>query len=391
MKWRCVQERRLVSRIMLVLLLGLANILPLLAAYPSHAAPRQRCFAETNYCISGPILSYWERNGGLQVFGYPISTLSIETVEDWRGPVQWFERDRLEDHGSSGVMAGRLGVRALELVQGRAWDTLPRIQSAPQGCRFFPETGHSLCGVFLTYWQRHGGLERFGYPISEPTNESQSVGDTLWTGTVQYFERRRMEHHIENARTPYEVLLGRLGSFIRSYDISVGPCAEVIEPLRKTAEAYAESFVCPQHIPQSNIPLAVQQFERGMMVWVSMIPTFSGGDYSGTIIYVIYFDTQRNSLVWEAYPDDWKEGNTVPSETPPAGLYAPIRSFGQLWFSNPHIRYTLGWATAPEQADSGNMQAFSSGNGRWLLHRVSSDRVYLFYKDGRLDDISRIR
>ena len=77
MKWRCVQERRLVRHIMLVLLLGLANMLSLMAAYPSHAAPRQRCFAETNYCISGPILSYWERNGGLQVFGYPISTLEV--------------------------------------------------------------------------------------------------------------------------------------------------------------------------------------------------------------------------------------------------------------------------------------------------------------------------
>ena len=127
------------------------------------------------------------------------------------------------------------------------------------------------------------------------------------------------------------------------------------------------------------------------MVWVSMIPTFSRGDYSAAIIYVIYFDNQRNSLVWEGYPDTWREGIAVPSETPPAGLYSPIRGFGQLWYANQHVRDTLGWGAAPEQADTGIMQSFAPGNGRWLLHRASSDRVYLFYDDQRVDDIARIR
>jgi hypothetical protein len=36
------------------------------------------------------------------------------------------------------------------------------------------------------------------------------------------------------------------------------------------------------------------------------------------------------------------------------------------------------------------MQSFAPGNGRWLLHRASSDRVYLLYDDQRVDDIARI-
>ena len=32
------------------------------------------------------------------------------------------------------------------------------------------------------------------------------------TYNTQWFERERMEHHPENAGTPYEVLLGLLGS-----------------------------------------------------------------------------------------------------------------------------------------------------------------------------------
>ena len=61
-----------------------------------------------------PDLEYWERNGGLPIFGYPVSPQQIETVEGQTLPVQWFERDRLEDHGSegrAGWAAGRARAR----------------------------------------------------------------------------------------------------------------------------------------------------------------------------------------------------------------------------------------------------------------------------------------
>lgn len=90
----------------------------------TYAAPRERCFQETGLCVAGAILAYWEKNGGLPVFGYPISPLATETVENWKGPVQWFERDRLEDHGRGGVLAGRLAAEVLE-HQDRAWQSLP--------------------------------------------------------------------------------------------------------------------------------------------------------------------------------------------------------------------------------------------------------------------------
>jgi hypothetical protein len=85
---------------------------------PAEAQQRTRCF-ETGYCVSGAILRYWEQNGGLPIFGYPISEQRVTTIEyTWIGPVQWFERDRLEDHSNEGqgVLAGRLGVRYLELT-----------------------------------------------------------------------------------------------------------------------------------------------------------------------------------------------------------------------------------------------------------------------------------
>lgn len=80
----------------------------------------------------------------------------------------------------------------------------------PPGCAVFPATGYALCEPFLSYWRTNGGLERFGYPITYAYPEV--VEGRVYT--VQYFERRRMEIHPEFAGTPYEILLGLLGSEI---------------------------------------------------------------------------------------------------------------------------------------------------------------------------------
>jgi hypothetical protein len=200
----------------LIWLLSIVLLATLALPLQSQAQTAERCFEETGYCISGVIREYWERNGGLAVFGYPITPLREETIEGiWTGPVQWFERDRLEDHTADGqgVLAGRLGAKLL-VLQGRPWMTFPQVNEAAPGCRYFPETRHAVCEPFLSYWQNNGGLERFGYPITEAQEET--IED--WTGTVQYFERRRMEHHLENRGTQFEVLLGLLGREVLNYE-----------------------------------------------------------------------------------------------------------------------------------------------------------------------------
>jgi hypothetical protein len=35
------------------------------------------------------------------------------------------------------------------------------------GVTYFPETGHTLRGEFLAYWQQNCGLPQFGYPLTE--------------------------------------------------------------------------------------------------------------------------------------------------------------------------------------------------------------------------------
>lgn len=86
-----------------------------------------------------------------------------------------------------------------------------RINSvSASGVLFFPETGHSLSGAFQKFYKDHGGLTLFGFPISEPfSGPNRTDGKTY---TQQFFQRARMEYHPENKGTPYEVLLGLLGS-----------------------------------------------------------------------------------------------------------------------------------------------------------------------------------
>jgi hypothetical protein len=78
------------------------------------------------------------------------------------------------------------------------------VYNGPTDNRYFSDTAHNLSGIFRSYWETHGGLEQQGFPITEVLTESDRQ--------VQYFERSVFEHHTENAGTPYEVLLRRLGA-----------------------------------------------------------------------------------------------------------------------------------------------------------------------------------
>ncbi|MDQ6747961.1 MAG: hypothetical protein M3010_07660 [Candidatus Dormibacteraeota bacterium] len=74
----------------------------------------------------------------------------------------------------------------------------------------FPQTAQTASGLFLAYWQNHGGLTQQGYPIGGPVGEWSDLNGKPYT--VQYFERAVLEYHPENA-DPFKVLLSQLGTF----------------------------------------------------------------------------------------------------------------------------------------------------------------------------------
>ncbi|MEP6774929.1 MAG: LamG-like jellyroll fold domain-containing protein [Chloroflexota bacterium] len=84
----------------------------------------------------------------------------------------------------------------------------PGTSAVQPQCQTFAQTNKTVCGVFLSYWNDHGGILRQGLPIS---SEFQEVSDTDRKAyTVQYFERAVLEHHTEN-QAPYDVLISLLG------------------------------------------------------------------------------------------------------------------------------------------------------------------------------------
>jgi hypothetical protein len=213
-------------RSLLYISLALALVLTWPPATPASAAEKPRCFKKENpaflHCISGQFKTFWERNGGLAVFGYPLSTVTTEKGPAGDLQVQWFERARMELHPESrppyDVQLTLLG-EALLGAQGRDWRAAGQGQSQP-GCLFFAQTSHAVCGPFLSYYRSHGlqfdshpavradeSLALFGLPLTEPAMERASDGKEYLT---QWFERARFELHPENPPAS-RVLLGLLG------------------------------------------------------------------------------------------------------------------------------------------------------------------------------------
>lgn len=248
-----------------VRVMALAILLLTAIATPSVARAQddQQCqgFAETEHQICGVFLDYWESNGGLEVFGLPLTGTFHELNWDTLTPyqVQYYERERFEYHpeneGTPYVMLlGRLGVNVLE-ARGIDWTHLPKAD--PSEPYYMDVTGHAIAPEFWDYWSSHGlefgdegvsfreSLALFGYPISSPAMERNPDGDTVLT---QWFERARFELHEDGT-----VLLGRLGAEMNTNDgqFAVRVQLEFDATLRKAMEEhYTDGFLAGVWSPQ---------------------------------------------------------------------------------------------------------------------------------------------
>lgn len=373
---------RRVRHISIIIGVVLSTVFPhLLLAQSSEL-----CFAQTQQCITGPIRAYWQTNGGLAVFGYPITPQRHEVVEGRYLLVQWFERDRLEIQTDGQVTAGRLGARFLELTN-QPWQfgdsSIPTAAQTSHGndrCQLFAETGYALCGKFRSYWEQNGGLARFGYPIGNETL-IQIDGRWLW---VQYFERRRLEYHPEFAGTPYEILLGLLGTIVYNTQMA---CLQSLSPAMMQAYqqlSLATHAGCPTLLPATDVAASRQPFEYGEMLW------FDHGPYQrwsiGPRIFAI---TTTPKWSFRMFRDTWSDHNDQLVFTPPPQRYAPWRGFGIVWHQNPELASQLGWATAATATPLRiNYQVFDGGV--LLVHIPEYAVVYAFGDPANPTDIQII-
>jgi len=287
-------------------------------------------------CIEGRFREYWEQNGGLAVFGYPITAATMQQTAEGSFLTQYFERNRFELHPEKprpyDVLLGRLGDDRLK-QQGRNWFVFPKGQQTA-GCLWFAETGHSVCDQeagtgFKSYWESHGlqdpalngytrSLALFGLPLSEAAVETNAAGATVLT---QWFERARLEYHPNNPRE-FRVLLGLLGNETRTGTPVASPPTSPVPP---PAPAPA-----PAPDPCAGTPPPVS---------ASIRP--SNCVRAGTIIYFDIFGFAPNEDVgfWLTTPDGETFGTVETYNIGPAGRVddfpfdtSIVADFPGLWY-----------------------------------------------------------
>ena len=212
-------------QLIVLILLTLVAVVGVPRAATAQPTPPPTCFEVPAIvdCVLIPEFDqFWNGNGGLPVFGYPVSPDTWEFNQDAGDSfgTQWFERNRFELHPENAapynVLLGRLGAELLAL-QGRGFEA-PSAANPTGRCRNFNVGGREqrVCDPFLRYWESHGlefdgrsgtsegeSLALFGLPLTAPKMETNPNGDTVQT---QWFERARFEDHGANG-----VLLGLLG------------------------------------------------------------------------------------------------------------------------------------------------------------------------------------
>ena len=168
---------------------------------PWSGDPPALYFPETGHYVKGPFLQFFRQHGELEIFGYPLT----EAFEENGLTVQYFQRQRMEwwpdNPAPFKVQLTLIGDEVLSSVDSPfSPEAMPTAGTSDR--RYFAETGHTISDAFKQYFDRHGGLDIFGYPTSEPVQEDGV--------TVQHFQRGRLEWRPGNP-DPFKVQLNLLG------------------------------------------------------------------------------------------------------------------------------------------------------------------------------------
>ena len=150
----------------------------------------------TGLWVRGEFYAYFRTHCGLEVFGYPLP----EEFVDQGLRVQYFQKARMEWHPENpNPYKVQLGLLAEELKYRQP----PVPEPTPRSRRkvYFPETGHTVSYAFLDFFNKNGGIDIFGYPITEMYFEDGQI--------VQYFQRLKLQWQPNNATNT--VAVGNLG------------------------------------------------------------------------------------------------------------------------------------------------------------------------------------
>lgn len=315
---------------------------PLVPAAPPSPTLRSRYFPQTGQRVAGAFLDFYERKGGEAIFGLPISGEFTEGGVT----VQYFQRARFEwrpqNPDSTKVQLGLIGQElygppAPPLVDFRTpWN--PNLT-------YFPQTGHTVSGAFLRFFQANGGVEIFGYPLTEATAEGGAI--------IQWFQRAKMIYKDDR------VTLANLGEQRFNPEAEGRFNADRIFYFVWTNNPRVQGVGKGLENAQETT-IVEQRFERGRVVIRADM----------NVAFVLYDDG-----TWQAYEAP-AAGGGAPNYLAPPGRFTPSGQIGALWRSLGGPGSKLGWATGGELASASLAQRFQNGH---MIYTVAEHGIFVLY------------
>lgn len=225
-------------------------------------------FSETGQYLHGTFRKFYEAHGGMAIFGFPLTPI----ISDGALRVQYFERARFEvpvgHDDTNEVTLTRIGAHFISQLTPADLAQLPFAgvdKPSDTSVRYFGQTRHTLRGGFLSFWEKNGALQIFGYPMSEEF--VQSIQGELVR--VQYFERVRLEMHFNRNAT--NISIGLLGTALLLETPAVQAYTTPMPSLERVATA-TTSYKGAGAAKRTNIARA------GAMIDGTIIP--AGSEFS---------------------------------------------------------------------------------------------------------------
>ncbi len=266
---------------MVILLLSLlTGFLPA----STQAQGEEYFFPETGHYLRSTFRTFWDANGGIYLFGYPIT-------EEYQDPqtgslIQYFERARFEMKVLNGQPYIELGKLGSEITAGRSFPKAQPIQNTEKK-RYIPQTQYIIQYGFKQIWETHGAERIFGLPLSNEVDEMMPDGSMR---TVQYFERARFEYWPE-LPDGQRVVLSALG--------------RMLAPPERTTPVHQASPPQPQQPqPQQPQPQQPEPQQPAIPADIDATVTPKSGPI-GTDFYfqASNFEPNESVSVWMTSPD----------------------------------------------------------------------------------------
>lgn len=311
---------------------------------PLHANPALLNFPAANYTLDDTygFLTYWNEHDGERTLGTPVT----EVLEENGLPVQYFERGRLEYHlelEGTPVLRGRIGADYAEALWRVFAPPPPRLSRTDT--QLFEATGHTLGEPFLGFWNNNGGLEIFGYPISEPVWEY--VGDKMLR--VQYFERGRLEQHHLASGTPDEVRISSLGHDLALVRGLITPGATPEPVAEEELAAPVEEFVAPVYEEEYVEPVYAEEYVEPIYAEESVatgyVPTGGGKSIVVNISQQWLYAYEGDILVFDAPITTGRDGFNTPAGSFAIYAKVPVQTMsgtlGGEYYSVPNVPHAM--------------------------------------------------